>query len=234
MNLIDNYKIKMRNKKILFLSLSVAAIFCMSLFACKKNESPYHNYVNTIKKFDGTALQYLQSQKDTYDSLLLVLNLLPGLKDSINNQQITLFAVTNPSFQVAVKNLNIARQDQHKAPLYLSNMDTEQLDTLMCRYIIRNISVTDDYKPFADGLLINSIKYNYPMHVQYKKLNASGFVEGGPQSLIYSDPKNSIFQKYWENATTDAVNIKTKNATINILSSSHDFGFNEFVKRINN
>lgn len=224
---------RLKNKKVRFLPLTAVVICCMALFACKKNESIYYNYQNTIKDFDGTALQYLQNQKGTYDSMLVVLNLLPGLKDSINTQKITLFAVTNPSFQVAIKNLNILRKDQGKQPLYLKDLDLAQLDTMMCRYVLKDIRVTDDYKPFADGLLINSMKYNYPMHVQYKKLNASGFVEGGPQSVIYSDPKMSIFQKYWENATTDAVNIKTKNATINILVALHDFGFNEFVKRVN-
>jgi hypothetical protein len=225
----------MRNKntRVLFLPLIVVAILCMGLFACKKNQSVYYDYQNTIKEYDGNALQYLQSQKGAYDSLLVVLNLLPALKDSISNQKITFFAVTNPSFAVAIKNLNVQRKDQSKAPLYLKNLDLAQLDTLMCRYILKGIRVTDDYKPFADGILISSIKYNYGMHVQYKKLNASGFVEGGPQSIIYSDPKKSIFQKYWENTTTDAVNIKTKNATINILAASHDFGFNEFVKRVN-
>ncbi|MCZ4244857.1 hypothetical protein [Pedobacter punctiformis] len=224
----------MKNKinKLLFSPLVMLFVFCLGITACKK-DSAYHDYENTIKEFDGTALKYLQDQKNTYDSMLFVLDRVPDLKDSLANDKLTLFAVTNQSFQVAIKNLNIERKAQNKTPMYLKDANVAQLDTLLSRYMVKGIRSTEDYKPFTDGVTLKSMKYNYQMHVQYKKLDASGFVEGGPQSIIYSDPKNSIFQKYWENATTNAVNIKTKNAIINVLAPSHDFGFNEFVKRIN-
>ncbi|WP_143095927.1 hypothetical protein [Pedobacter insulae] len=213
-------------------SFTMLLLVLIAFTACKK-ESMYHDYENTIKEFDGTALQYLQSQKNTFDSLLLVLDRLPELKDSLSAKNVTLFAPTNQSFQAAIKNLNIERKAQGKSALYLSDCDLAELDTLTTRYILRNARTTDSYAQFADGLNIMSIKYAYPMHVQYNKLNASGFVGGGPQSVIFSDPKGSIFEKYWENANTNAVNIKTKNAIVNILAPLHDYGFNEFVIRVN-
>lgn len=213
-------------------SLAVLLIFLSTLTACKK-DSIYHDYENTIKEFDGTALQYLQTQKNTFDSLLLVLNRLPDLKDSLSNKNITLFAPTNQSFQAAIKNLNIERKAQGKSAMYLKDCDLTELEVLTTRYILRGSRTTDSYAPFADGLNIISIKYEYPMHVQYNKLNASGFVGGGPQAIIFSDPKGSIFEKNWENAGTNAVNIKTKNAIVNILAPLHDYGFNEFVIRVN-
>ncbi len=213
-------------------SLAPLLIFVFVLTACKK-DSIYHDYENTIKEYDGTALQYLQAQKNTFDSLLLVLNRLPDLKDSLTSKNITVFAPTNQSFQAAIKNLNIERKAQGKSAMYLKDCDLAELDILTTRYILRGARTTDTYAPFADGLNLNSIKYAYPMHIQYNKLNASGFVGGGPQSIIFSDPKGSIFEKNWENANTNAVNIKTKNAVVNILAPLHDYGFNEFVIRVN-
>ncbi len=221
-----------KNIKQLLRLLVVPLTFLSMLTACKK-DSIYHDYENTIKEFDGTALQYLQAQNNTFDSLLVVLDRLPHLKDSLNNNSVTLFAPTNQSFQAAIKNLNIERKSNGKSPMYLQGCDVAELDTLTTRYILRGARTTDTYAPFADGVNLNSIKYDYPMHIQYNKLNASGFVGGGPQSIIFSDPKGSIFEKNWENASTNAVNIKTKNAIVNILAPLHDYGFNEFVTRVN-
>lgn len=223
-----------RNRKFLQWPVLILVLIGMTFTACKK-DSEFYNYENNVKEFDGTVMQYLEAQPpSTFDSLLLVLNRLPDLKDSLSNKSITFFAPTNASFQAAIKNLNILRKDQGKTPLYLKDCDVNQLDILMCRYIVRGSRTTDAYIPFADGALYTSVKYEYPMHIQYDRLNASGFIGGGPQSIIYSDPKGNIFEKYWQRTTTNAVNIKAKNGVINILTTLHDYGFNEFVSRVNN
>jgi hypothetical protein len=221
------------NRKFLQLPVIVLALIGMTFTACEK-DSEFYDYNNNVKQFNGTVLQYLEAQPaNTFDSLLLVLNRLPDLKDSLSNRSLTFFAPTNASFQVAIKNLNILRKSQGKTALYLKDCDLSSLDILTCRYIVRGSRTTEAYAPFADGVLYTSAKYAYPMHIQYNKLNASGFVEGGPQSIIYSDPKNNIFEKYWERSNTNAVNIKAKNGVINILAPLHDYGFNEFVSRVN-
>jgi hypothetical protein len=224
----------MINKNIKRFSQSLIGLLIVSLAftACQK-DSIYHDYENTIKEFDGTALQYLQAQKNTFDSLLFVLDRLPALKDSLSTRNVTVFAPTNQSFQAALKNLNIERTAQGKKNMSLKDCDLTELEVLTARYILRGSRTTDSYAPFADGLELKSIKFDYPMHIQYNKLNASGFQGGGPQSIIFSDPKGSIFEKNWENANTNAVNIRTKNAIVNILAPLHDYGFNEFVIRVN-
>ncbi|MCX2452743.1 hypothetical protein OQX61_15800 [Pedobacter sp. PLR] len=194
----------------------------------------YYNYENKIQQFDGSALDYLNSQKGLYDSLLLVLDRLPALKDSLAKRRLTVFAVTNKSFEISVGNLNAIRKRNNKAPIYLANMDIAQLDTMTSRYLIRGKYETQDLSTFVDGLMVNSIVHNYPMHVLYQKLDASGFKEGGPQVLTFSDTKESIFVRYWQRTPTNAVNIKTNNAIVNIVSPGHDFGFGDFVTRINN
>lgn len=55
---------------------------------------------------------------------------------------------------------------------------------------------------------------------------------GGATSLEYSDMFDSTIQLNWITTNTNAVNIKTNNATINILTSLHNFGFDEFTYRL--
>jgi len=209
-------------------------LVCLSFASCKKSESPYYDYVNTVQTFNGSALDYIKAQpKGTFDSLLLVLDRYPFLKDSLTNAKVTLFAPVNKNFEAAVKYLNIARKSQGKTPVYLANADFNELGVMMCKYIIRGNRNTDAYISNVDGMLLNCIVINYPMHIKYTKANSSGFVQGGPTGLNFSDTFGSIFTTEWVTTTTNAVNIKTNNATINILTPLHNFGFDEFTYRLN-
>jgi hypothetical protein len=71
------------------------------------------------------------------------------------------------------------------------------------------------------------------MHVKYVKLSSSGYVSGGASSLNFSNPFGSVFIDDWITTTANAVNIRTNNATINILTPIHNFGFDEFTLRLN-
>lgn len=225
---------KSKNRTVFFLPILLTILISTQLFCCKKGDSPYYNYENELKQFDGNALDYLKAQKGTYDSLLVVLGRLPNLEDSLRKEKLTLFAVTNKSFQTSVENLNAVRKRTNKTPLYLATMDIKELDTMTSRYIIRGQYTSKDFENYTDGLLLKSISYNYSMHVLYSKADASGLIGGGPTVITFSDPKNSIFIRYWQRTPTNAVNIRTNNATINVVAPGHDFGFGDFVTRINN
>lgn len=215
------------------LKVLLAVMCCSAFFSCKKNDSPYYDYKNEVQEFDGNILSYLNANKNQYDSLLLLLDRLPALKDSLSNENVTLFALNNKSFQTAIGELNQARAVQAKSKIYLATADIKELDTMLCKYLIRGEHGTDKLKAFVDGAYVTSINHNYPMHILYTKINASGFVGGGPQVLTFSDPKGSIFVKFWERTQTVAVNIKAKNGIVHMVAPGHVFGFNEFVKRIN-
>ncbi|WP_316794520.1 fasciclin domain-containing protein [Pedobacter frigoris] len=209
------------------------AVVSMYLSACKKDNSFYHDYVNTIQTFEGSAMEYLKAQPDgTFDSLLLVLDRYPDLADSLTSQQVTLFAPVNKNFQASVKYLNLKRAADGKPSIYLSNASTDELKAIMCKYIIRGNRNTDDYVNAADGIQLQSIITNYPMHVKYVKLSSSGYVRGGASVLNFSDTHGSSFTNAWTIASTNSVNIKTNNATINIISPLHNFGFNEFTSKL--
>lgn len=224
-------KMKMRlNKHIAALFTLLLATVCV--LSCKK-ESPYYNVENKLQQFDGNALAYLQANAPTYDSLLKVLERLPDLKDTLQNQQVTLFAPTNENFAAAIKNLNFYRKQEGKTLLNLGNADLTELETMTCKYIIKKQYLTDDFKAFLEGIYVRSVKVGEQMHIEYSKENASGYVGGGAQVVRYSDTKEGFVRTYWERTQTSAVNIKTNNAVIYVLSPTHNFGFNEFTARIN-
>ena len=222
----NSYKSQTEMKKITVNMLAVSIMTLFMMVSCQE-KSEYYRYENKIKEFDGTAYDYLLSQQDVYDSLLMVLDRLPPLKDTLMTKRVTLFAITNKSFDNAIKDLNIRRAISNKQPIYLRDIDLQSLDTIMCRYIINGRLTTDSVEKLVDGMFIPSLKYNYKMHTQYRQLNASGFVNGGQQQLVFTDPNESIFERYWESVPTNSVNISARNSMIHVLAPAHNFGFNK-------
>ncbi|RYF26451.1 MAG: hypothetical protein EOO42_01480 [Flavobacteriales bacterium] len=224
-------KMKTRiNKHIAALFILLLTTVCV--LSCK-DESPYYNVENKLQQFDGNALAYLQANAPTYDSLLKVLERLPDLKDTLQNQQVTLFAPTNENFISALKTLNFYRKQEGKTLLNLGNADLTELETMACKYIVKKQYLTDDFKAFLEGIYVRSVIVGEQMHIEYGKENASGYVGGGAQIVRYSDTKEGFVRTYWDRTQTAAVNIKTKNAVIYVLSPIHNFGFNEFTARLN-
>lgn len=204
-----------------------------TLFSCTKGDEYYSDYVNITQSYEGTILEYLESQPGTFDSLILVLDRLPELRDSLNdqNKEITLFAVTNRSFQIAVGAMNTARELSGRTPLYLEDLKKADLDSLTSRYVISGLYDTDALHTFKEGRTVPSMRYGYDMNILYNQTNASGFVQGGQQQLLFSDVNNSIFQRYWETINTASVNLYASNGVLHVLSAGHDFGFNKLTTK---
>jgi hypothetical protein len=201
--------------------------------SCQKGDNYFSNYSSESKVYDGTIYDYLKNQKGTFDSLVLVLERLPDLRRKLQNEDstLTLFAVNNRSFELAIKSLNTTRALTKKEPLFLEDVGLVDLDSFTNRYVLDQTYNTSDIAPFIDGVTVVSTKNNYNMHIQYKVLNASGYYQGGEQQIIFSDTNRSIFQRYWQRINTISVNIKTKNGVIHILSPGHDFGFGKFTSK---
>jgi hypothetical protein len=216
-------------KRSLLLLLALMGIY---LSACKKNDSLYYDYTNTVQTYKGTAMDYLKSKPNTFDSLLLVLDRFPALKDSLTNQKVTLFAPVNENFAASVKYLNQVRKAGGRSPIYLRTADPVELEFMLSKYIVRGNLSTATYTSTVDGVSLNTIDSNYPMHVKAIKADASGFVGGGATTLEYSDMFGSTIRLNWVTTIANAVNIKTNNATINILTPLHSFGFDEFTYRL--
>ena len=190
--------------------------------------------------------EYVKSQKGTLDSFALVIDRVPGnLKDTLQNlsARYTVFLPTNASFTLALDNLNRERGIGGKAPLYLSTYDVNQLDTMVRRYVIAGTYTTDTLSRLLDGMNLPSlatdttnlsdstIAHYYLMQGSAARTTAEGVINGGRLYISFSDRKNSIFKRYWITSTTSSVDSKAKNALMNVLTSSHEFGFSEFTKR---
>lgn len=203
----------------------------LCITACTKYDG-YYKYENTEKVFDGNSLAYLQSKPGVFDSVLLVLDRLPYLKDAVSKEKVTVFAPTNSTFQTALSNLNLVRDNQKKKHLSIQDLDIAQLDTLMTKYIGANI-ITTDSTLYIDGLFIETYGIQHPMHAQRIKENASGLINGGAEIMYYSDTKNNSFQSQWVRASSQAVNIFTSNGVVHVLGGRHEFGFGDFLTRMN-
>lgn len=209
-------------------------LLALFLFAaCKKSDNYYYKYTNTTQEYNGTILDYVIQHPASYDSVLVVLDRLPNLKALLNSESdsSTFFAINNRSFELAIKSLNNTRALTKKKPIYLKDVDLLELDSIMSRYVIKGAYNTSDLNGLKEGLKVLSAQYDYEMHIQYNVTDASGFTGGGQQQLIFSDPNNSIFKRYWQSINTTAVNIRTHNGIIHVLASGHDFGFNKFTKK---
>ncbi len=216
----------------LFIYCSLLLFILIMVVSCSKDRNEYYSFKNKEQAFSGSTIEYLSSRNGEFDSMLLVLNRIGFISDSMKSAPVTVFAIPDQCFETVIQNLNVLRSSEGKNPLYLSTVDSSHLDTLICRYIIPGLYPTDSIT-YIDGMPLTSLKYGYMMNVQPIQVNASGFVNGGPQKLFFSDPKDSKYIRDWVRTTTQTVNIKTDDGYIHVLSGNHNFGFEEFVKRMN-
>lgn len=219
----------MKSFKMYMSALVPLLVIALLQSACKKDRG-YYNASDNNTRFTGSTYDYLKSKPGVYDSLIAVIDRM-GLKTMLTDSNVTLFAVTNPSFRLAITNLNTLRRQSDKDPLFLANIDGVQLDTMASYYIIRG-KYTSDSLTLQDGLDFTGVRFGYPMHGQIVQLSASGEVGGGPGVIQFSNTKRSKFIRNWSSTTTGSNNIRTKNGIVHVVSSDHIFGFNEFVTRL--
>ncbi|MFV0605156.1 MAG: fasciclin domain-containing protein [Niabella sp.] len=211
--------------------LGIFSIVYVLISSCNKTGGDY-NYQNTENVYDGSSYAYIASKTGIYDSLQKAINRIQWLKDSLSNpnSSFTLFAPTNSSFRLMISTLNIARNNAGKPSLYIEDLDIDNLDTLISKYIVHG-KITTYTIQFVDGLPLSTILYGYPMHGQKSYSDAMGFQAGGPTNIIYSDTKQSQFIRDWIRVQTSVVNIITTNGVVHTLVPEHELGFGEFVSR---
>ncbi|NQX40857.1 Fasciclin domain-containing protein [Pedobacter steynii] len=213
-----------RIKKQLFL----IGMTAMALIACRK-DSGFYDQEAMSQTVPVNIYDYLKSKKGVFDSMLLVVDRL-GLQTTLRDSSITVFAIPNSSFRVAVTNLNNTRKLAERAPLNLSNMDYEQLDTIMTQYIMRGKFKTEEIEG-QDGLVLHGVRYGYLMNAKLTTSATSGFKNGGPKIINYSDMRWSQFQKNWSTTNTSSSNILATNGVVHTINQDHVAGFQDFVKR---
>lgn len=202
----------------------------MLMGACKKDGGDYA-YSSRQQSFPGTTYEYLKRNTGRFDSLLLVLDRL-HLSDTLKTGKYTLFAPTNTSFRYVLENLNAIRKAKQLPLVYLQQADEAQLDTMVTKYLLRQVFNTTDMN-YADGITMYTVKYGYPMNGRRRTTNAEGYLNGGPSYLEYSDTRKSKYNRDWITTTTQSVNLVTTTGIVHVLREDHAFGFDEFISRLN-
>ncbi|MFZ4862365.1 ATP/GTP-binding protein [Sphingobacterium sp. Mn56C] len=197
--------------------------------ACAKDKGYYAN-AEVDKLYEGSIYDYLKSKKGIYDSLIKVIDRV-GLQETLQDSTITLFALTNSNFQLAVENLNNTLSTSDKPLQYLNSVKYDIIDSILCQYIIRGMYPTDSLQTL-DGIKLSAIRYGYPMHASVQQLASSGYVGGGPRVIKFFDTKGSIFTRNWVSTETGAVNLKAKNGFVHVVNPDHVFGFDKFVRQV--
>ncbi|MCF3110401.1 hypothetical protein LL912_16570 [Niabella sp. CC-SYL272] len=213
------------------------ALGLLFVLSCTKADHSYVTYENNLGLYKGNTYQYLKDQpKGVYDSLLKALDRCPELVEALTSDSVTVFALTNKSFVLSLRNINLARQDSVPAmsALDLSSIDQQVLQTYLARYILKGIYPSRELLRASDGYAVPCVLYGYAMQIQFASSNASGFLGGGPRSILFSDRNGSQFSSNWVSVNTVTVDIKTQNASVNILPETHDFGFGVgFIQKVN-
>lgn len=227
---------KLKQYKTVAFSFLLLLVIVLAGAGCSKNAGgPYYTAAHSTT-FNDNIYAYLKQQPSGhFDSLLLVLDRVPAIKDSLQHQSgISFFAIDNSSFATALKGLNQVRALQNKPSLSLATIDQKHLDTLLCRYVLSSVVNIDSLTQYFEGLNFPSLRYGYTMKVIYNKKSAGGFVQGGPLELSFVDIKNSIFSRFWVSTFTVVSGIHATNGIVFDLSPGHVFGFGEFLSRLLN
>jgi len=139
-------------------------IACIMLFvSCKDYDSPYTEVqMAGVTEFDGTILDFLEKGGNQFglefDSMMVVVNGIPGLKDSLQqaSTDLTVFAVPNGCFQEAITRLNNYRHVKGKGDdIYLK-------DLLIEPFVV--IEKLPGETPEADSIIIEH-PYDYRLQL---------------------------------------------------------------------
>lgn len=246
-------------------------VFCSValLVSCKDYESVYTDVAVVDETvFNGTLLDYLEkgdpSRGLKYDSMLVVINGIPGLRDSLTQSVYpkTVFAIPNVCFQEAMLRLNNYRETKAKGrALSLADFMIDpfvvieeqqgptpdsiviiehhydyrlQLDSLISRYIFNGDIETNTLAEYTNGLHTLDDKYQYLMHILYQREFASGIEQMAKRRLILSDKNGTQLEEVWDRSETQVIDIRTNNGYVHVLADGHEFGFSKLIENFQN
>lgn len=261
----------MKMKAIMNIWKNIGIICCaLSLFvACKDYESEFTaTFTADETVFNGSILEFLEQGDPAhglrFDSMLVVINGIPGLRDSLakTTEEKTVFAIPNACFQEALLRLNNYRQTKAKGkelslrdfliePFVVIEEQTGptpdsiviikhpydyrlQLDSLVSRYIFSGSYDTQILAEYTNGLNSQDFKFGYLMHILFERQYASGIEQMGRKRLIISDKNQTQLIEAWDRGETQAIDIRTNNGYIHVLSNGHEFGFSKLIANFQN
>ncbi|WP_099366008.1 fasciclin domain-containing protein [Sphingobacterium sp. 1.A.4] len=224
----------MKNQKHIVWKLAVVMLICFT--GCKKYyfDSGIHD-----PKFNGSSIKYLESKLDFFDSTLMVIDL-AGIKNVIENEEVTFFAPPSGCITRAVLGLNRQLQFNGKDTVKeLSQIKPQVWKNMLSNYIFKGKNLLKDY-PQRDT--VSYLAYpgqNYTsyggriMNIGVIYNDAGGVQYAGYRQLFLayipdlSNPMVSL-----RNIPIATSDIQTNNGVIHVLNrTKHTFGFfsNTFI-----
>lgn len=227
---IGNKGGNMKMKNILYILFPIACLYFIG--SCKKSDDHYYDY-HEKQTFDGSIYSYLSKQPHKFDSLILVLDYLPELKTFLDTEKdISFFAPSNKSFEIAINNLNAQRKQRKLGPMYLEDIPIELIDSLLYRYMMVEEYSTNTLLESKDGISVPSFKKDYIMNIRAFNSTASGLQNIGQLQIDLNDTNGLTTEKDWLKATTELVDIKSNNGILHVLNPYHEFGYGKIAKTL--
>jgi len=215
-------------KRVSLMIVLVSLVATVLLPSCQKDELKGGS-AQRGKGFSGNTYEYLQSKPGVFDSLLYVIDRLK-LDGVLKSDTVTLFAVTNTSFKLASDDLNAQRSRTGKKPIYLRDYRLDQLDSLVCRYIIKGTFSSKKLNTL-NGIDVFGYKYGYELNAKATVSSAIGQAGAGASSIIYSSKNRTDFKAKWSSVTAYSVDIPTSNGMVHIIDDRYFFGFGYYSKQ---
>ena len=128
------------------------------------------------------------------------------------------------------KRLEAPVLDKEGNPIYIDYEYKSQMDSLLCRYMVPGLYDTEQLSTSSsvEGQFVQGL-HSYRMSLFYRRLPASGFINGGPKDITFYDMGNTLDKDKWEPAKVLWTDIYAKNGVIHVMVPQHEFGFGKFI-----
>jgi len=209
-----------------------------ALAACKKDY--YQDSGINDPKFDGTIMQYLESNPFYFDTLVRIIKY-AEMEDILNNQTVTLFAPPDPCFKKALDALNdyqltigadsVTRFEQVKPEVWKELLslyifpgnrglkDYSQVDTLSLDTYKGTLFESLNGKTMNIGTIYNDA-VNEDVVIKY---------QGYRQLLLSYVPDDTNPYLQWVNCPVSTSDIAPSNGRVHVLKYlTHTFGFDSY------
>jgi len=144
--------------------VAICSVLLIAMLASCKNDDYYQDGGKANPKFNGTVLQYLESNPAKFDTLVQIVKL-AGLEDVFNKEDITFFAPTDEVIRRTIGTVNRTLNDPYKNRLnqVLFDLGKDTIKTFsdvpstiwrkyLLRYVFKGKSVLKDYPQLDFGL----------------------------------------------------------------------------------
>lgn len=200
------------------------------LTSCTKDDY-YKDGGMANPKYNGTIFQYLQTRPDMFDTITYIIER-AGLKDKIEQEDVTFFCPTDQSVVDAMRNLNSYRYSTYKDSVQLKDVPPIIWKRFLERYIMEGKHLAKDFAR-VDPDNINAypgINYvtigGYILNIGLIYQNYGGVEAVGARIIrvtdVSLDPNNFKNNNSVIVMTSD---IQPTKGILHVLRYQHQFGF---------